>query len=508
MSAGGTRLRQLHKISQSTPNAKLKNAAVRGGIANLSAQALNALLRIGAMVVFARLLNPNDFGIVAMVTSIVSALNMFRDFGLSTATIQRTSVTNDQLSALFWINILVGLILMSITLAGASSIAAFYREPRLLWITVALASTFLLNATAIQHSALLRRQMRFTELAFIETISLLTSTLFGVALATLSFGYWALIGMSISNVMIYSILTWMTSGWRPTAPSRRAGIGSMIRLGGIVTANGIIMHIANNLDKVLLGRFWGAESLGMYGRAQTLVSFPNDSLNSAVGLVLLSALSRIKDQSERWKNYFVKGYSLLLAISFPITAICALFAEEIIVTVLGPKWVKAIPLFRYLTPSILIFGMINPIGSLLVSMGLLGRSLRMALVLGPIVIIGFSVGLFWGPVGAAIGLSSALALWAMPHLAWAVYGTPVTMSDILKAIGRPFGASLIAAVFAGCLVHFCLDSMIPSVRLVLGVSLFIFIYALVLLVIMKQWSLFSDVLDTLRGGSSSATDSH
>src|SRR6187402_1767786 len=133
----------------------LRNAAVRGGVANLFAQTFNAALRIGTMVVLARLLNPGDFGLVAMVTSIVSVLNMVRDFGLSTATIQRSTVTNEQLSTLFWINVMVGIALMAVTLAGAPSIAAFYREPKLFSISIALASTFLLNAVGIQHAALL-----------------------------------------------------------------------------------------------------------------------------------------------------------------------------------------------------------------------------------------------------------------------------------------------------------------------------------------------------------------
>lgn len=485
----------------------LRNAAVRGGVAKLFAQTFNAALRIGTMVVLARLLNPADFGLVAMVTSIVSVLNMVRDFGLSTATIQRSTVTDEQLSTLFWINVMVGIALMAITLAGAPSIAAFYREPKLFSISMALATTFLLNAVGIQHAALLRRQMRFGELAFIETAALSGSTAVGICLAAFGFGYWALVFMSISQVTIFSVLVWKRSEWRPGKPGRSVGVGSMIKLGGIVTANGIIMHVANNLDKVLLGRFWGPEPLGNYGRAQTLLSFPTDSLNSAVGTVLLSALSRVKNQEERWRNYFLKAYSLLLAVTFPVTAICALFAAEIILTVFGAKWSDAIPLFRCLAPSVLVIAMINPISSLLISRGLLERSLRMALALAPVMIIGFCVGLCWGAVGAAIGLSSGLLLWVVPHLAWAVHNTPVGLKDILGAIARPFGASVVAAIAAGSLVHFQFEALIPAARLTIGVLLFLAIYAAWFFLVMKQWSLVSHVLKTFREGSTSNTQS-
>ena len=153
----------------------------------------------------------------------------------------------------------------------------------------------------------------------------------------------------------------------------------MLRFGGTLTLNGIVVYIAYNLDKVLLGRWWGAQAVGLYGRAYTLINIPTENLNNAAGEVAFPALSRVQDDPVRLKRYFLKGYSLVLALTVPITIACALFANDLIPVVLGPKWHEAIPIFRLLSPTMLILALINPLIWLVLSLGMVGRSLRVGL---------------------------------------------------------------------------------------------------------------------------------
>ena len=166
----------------------------------------------------------------------------------------------------------------------------------------------------------------------------------------------------------------------------------MMRFGGLITLNGLIVYIAYNLDKILLGRYWGAGIIGIYGRAYQLINIPTDNLNSAVGSVAFSTLSRLQHDQERLKSYFLKGYSLVVTMTLPITFACALFADDLIFVMLGPKWQGAVPIFRLLAPTILIFAVINPLGWLLYSLGLVGRSLKIALVIAPLVTAGYLSG--------------------------------------------------------------------------------------------------------------------
>src|SRR5713101_1737510 len=171
----------------------LKHRAIRGGFAKICSQGTSFLIRIGSLMIMARLLDPKDFGLVGMVTAVIGVFNVFRDFGLSAAAVQRTTVTEEQASTLFWINLLVGAVLGLLSLAMAPFVVSFYREPRLFGVTAALSTGFLFNAAGVQHSAILERQMRFTTLSLIDIVSLLTSILVGVGMAVHGYGYWALV---------------------------------------------------------------------------------------------------------------------------------------------------------------------------------------------------------------------------------------------------------------------------------------------------------------------------
>src|ERR1017187_4388716 len=146
----------------------LKQRTIRGGFAKICSQGANFLLRMGSLMIMARLLDPKDFGLVGMVTAVIGVFSVFRDFGLSAAAVQRTSVTEEQSSTLFWINLLVGGVLGLLALAMAPFFVAFYHEQRLFGVTAVLATAFLFNAAGVQHTALLERRMRFTALSIID----------------------------------------------------------------------------------------------------------------------------------------------------------------------------------------------------------------------------------------------------------------------------------------------------------------------------------------------------
>ena len=476
----------------------LKRRVLRGGFAKVGAQALTLTLRLGSLMVLARLLDPKDFGLVAMVTALTGVLSLFRDFGLSTASVQRTDITDGQVSTLFWINLLVGALLTCLALASAPLIARFYHEPRLLWVTVGLAGGFLFNAAGVQHSALLQRQMRFATLAAIEIFSLTVSVAVGIGMALLGYGYWALVGMTVATPFFYSISVWVCAAWIPSMPQRHAGVGSMLRFGGTVTLNSLVVYAAYNLEKVLLGRFWGADALGIYGRAYQLISIPTENLNSAVGEVALSGLSRVKHDAPRLKSYFLKGYVLVVTATLPITIACALLADDLIFVVLGPKWFEAAPIFRLLAPTILIYAMINPMWWLLASLGLVGRSLKIALVLAPLVMAGYVAGLSYGPKGVALATSTVLTLWVIPHIAWCVRGTVVSLRDILRAIYRPLLSAVIAAVLASAVVYALPASLPPLGRLVVGTFVLAVAYIVILFYGLDQKNLYLDLVRGLR----------
>lgn len=447
-------------------------------------------------MVMARLLNPRDFGLVGMVTAFTGVLTLFRDFGLSAATVQRVDVSEYQMSTLFWINLLVGAILSLLAVAIAPFAVSFYHEPHLFWVTIAVGTTFLFNAAGVQHSALLQRQMRFTALAMIEVIGWTGYTLIGISLAMAGYGYWALVGATVASPVVVTTCMWLTTRWIPGRPRRGIGLHSMIRFGGGLTLTGLIVYVAYNFEKVLLGRFWGADAVGLYGRAYQLSNIPTDNLNGAVGEVAFSALSRVRNDPPRFKSYFLKAYSLVLALTIPITIAVALFSPELIAVVLGPKWSDAAPIFRLLSPTILIFAMINPIGWLIFSLGMIGRSLKVAMVLAPLVICGYIVGLPYGPKGVALAYSTVMLLWVVPHVAWGLHGTVVSLRDVAVVVSKPLISGIVAAGFA-YVARLILPQLMPRLpQLVLESAILMAIYLGMLLFVMGQKQFY---LDLLRG---------
>ena len=228
----------------------------------------------------------------------------------------------------------------------------------------------------------------------------------------------------------------------------------------------LVVYFGYNLDKVLLGRVWGANALGIYGRAYQIINIPTANLNAAIGSVAFSALSRLQLDPPRYRRYFLKSYSLVTSLTIRIAIFSALYANDIILVALGEKWTASAP-FRLLAPTVLVFGLINPMGWLLFSLRTSGTQSN------------FGIDHRTARPGS---LFRRVAVWAdrrgiclfnrsldMAHSAfvWCVHGTPVT-----PKISRRGRSSLIAGVAAGAFgwgAHpWITDFSLPIVRLVLA----------------------------------------
>lgn len=485
----------------------LKGRTLRGGLAKVCGQGANFALRFAYLMILARLLTPEDFGLVAMVTVVTGVFELFTSAGLSSAMVQQATITNQQISKLFWVNLLVGALLALLCVATAPLLVRFFHEPRLLWVTIAMAPAFLFGAAGVQHMAILQRQLRYVTITVIEIVALLSSIAVGIGMALAGFGYWAIVGAAVTVQAVSTICAVAVTRWIPGRFDASTSIGSMLRYGGTVTLSGVVVYIAYNLDKVLLGRVWGVEALGVYGRAYQLINIPISNLNVAVGGVAFSALSRLQDDPVRFKAYFLKGYSLVVSMTIPVTIFCGVFADEIVTVVLGRQWSEAAPIFRLMSPTILIFAMINPLSWVLFSVGLQRRSLKISLTMTPLLVVAYLIGLPYGANGVAAAYSAVMALWLVPHIAWCLHGTSISLKELFSAISRPLLSGLIAAgavIGIGLYVNDAY-ALSPLMRLCLGGGAMAVIYAVVLLFILRQKDLYLDVLRGLKQPSSANT---
>jgi len=383
----------------------LKGRTISSAIVTMTAQGAKLVLTLVSTMVLARLLTPLDFGLVAMVMTIMGFLRIFKDAGLSTATIQRDKITHAQVSNLFWINVaLSGLISMAMA-ACSPAIASFFREPRLIGITLILSISFLLNGAAVQHMALLNRQMRFKAIALIEVGSMLASVVIGIGMAWFQYGYWSLVGSQLSLPLVALLLTWSASRWRPQLPVRDGGTRSFLRFGANLTASSFIYSLAGGADNLLIGRYYGLDPVGLYSRAGALLRRPLEQLLSPINAVFIPVLSMLQDQPERYRSVFLRVYEVVALAGAIISGLCLALARPLTLAALGPQWEGVIFIFGGLA----IAALFNPLAAtcswLLESQGR-GRDMVLTSgIISGVAICSFVIGLPFGPAGVAIAYS-------------------------------------------------------------------------------------------------------
>lgn len=225
---------------------------------------------------------------------------------------------------------------------------------------------------------------------------------------------------------------------------------------------------------------------------------PTDNVNSAVGEVAFSALSRLQNEPARLRSYFLKGFSFVLGLTFPITIACALFADDLVLVLLGPKWRASTEIVRLLAPTIVVMAIINPMGWLISSMGLVRRSLKIALVFTPLMVAGCVLGLPYGATGVAFAYSAVMVLWVVPHVAWCVHGTPISLRDVAATVIRPLASGVVAGAVAYAARLTCGGFLPPWLRLILESGLLAVIFFAVLVFVAGQKALYVDLLRGLR----------
>jgi len=412
----------------------------------LGAQWARFCIQMTSTVVLARLLTPQDFGLIAMVTAITGFVMMFKDMGLSMATVQKAEINHDQISTLFWINVTLSIGVMLVTAALAPAIAWFYGEPRLTWITLALAGAFIFGGLTIQHQALLRRNMRFGTLALIGIIGQLAGIVAAIIAAFYGAGYWALVLMQLATAITGAIAVWVACGWRPGLPVRRSGVRAMLAFGGNLTGFNFMNYFARNADNLLIGKFWGPGQLGIYSKAYGLLMLPIRQITGPIAAVAIPTLSRLQNDPERYRRYYYRAISTIAFITMPLVATLAALSTEVITIVLGSQWTSAGPIFKVFAFAAVFQPVGSTVGWVYVSLGQTKRMLYWGLLAVPIIVLSFVVGLPWGALGVTTSYTICyLCVLMVPGFWLAFRYSPLTVAACLRAMMCPLG--LAAAMY-------------------------------------------------------------
>lgn len=429
--------------------ANLGGRTARGGAITMTSHVLKFVITLVATIFMARLLTPADYGLIGMVIVFTNYMTMFKDMGLSLATVQRPEISFDQISTLFWINVLLSVGITLLACAIAPGIAFFYGEPRLIPITIVIATGFILGGLSVQHEALLKRQMRFGALAAISIVSLIVGYVCGITMAWRGAGYWAIVGSQLSLIATSTLGTWIVTGWIPGRPKKGTGVRPMLAFGRNITGYATINVLAKNLDALLLGRYWGPHNLGLYQKAQLLIYIPTDQTNEPFNSVAIPVLSRLTDTPERYREAFLRILETVSLLTMPAVAILIVTSDWVVHILLGPQWTATGRILVIIGIAGLFQPIINATGWLFVTQGRTHQMFQWALIYAPLSVISVLCGLKWGPLGVAISYTVA-RLCLIDHLLYWFAGRsgPVRTIDFYRIMLPIAGASGLGGVAA------------------------------------------------------------
>lgn len=322
----------------------------KSAISALMGQWGKYVIQLASLMVFSRLLLPQDFGLIAMVTAIIGIAWVVGDFGLSLAAIQAKSLSHGQKTRLFWANTAVGIGLSIVILLLAGPIAAFYGDPRLVPVTQAVAIVFALNGFSTQFRAEVNRSLRFRYLALSDVVS--QTAAFGIALVlvlTTDLTYWALVIQQLSAAFIVAVMVAMGARWWPGLPKRGTEMGGLYSFGALTFLAQILTYITSNLDSVLIGKVNGAAVIGHYNRAYQVAAMPIQQLASPLTRVVLPYLSLHRTSQHEFSASLRK---IQLVMSYALVGLLSLLAAAtypVVDIVLGANWGESVPMIRMLT---------------------------------------------------------------------------------------------------------------------------------------------------------------
>lgn len=434
--------------------ADMSGRIARGSAFLASASVARFVINLGATVILARLLDPEDYGLLAMVFVVTHFLALFRDMNLSLATVQRASITHQQVSTIFWFNLAISALIAALIAALSPAIAWFYDEPRLTLIALALAAPILIRGVVVQHKALLRRKLRFGSLMGIDLGTILFGYVVAIAMAWLGFGYWSLVAMHVAVAISDVILSWMITRWSPGWPSRGTGVRSMVVFGGNLTAYSVIRFASRSLDNLIIGYQWGAAALGIYSKSRDLAGQVAGYAQSPFSAVGVPSLSRLNDEPEKYRATFRRLAQKIALIAVAASVLIACTASDLVAILLGPKWIAAGPILAILAVTIAtesIFGCVN---WLFISQGRGGEILKYGIVDAFVRIAAVLIGMNWGILGIAAGIALSGLFFHLPFQIWFACRTgPVRQRDVYAILVPILIAAALSIVAVVSLRH-------------------------------------------------------
>lgn len=353
---------------------------------------ITTALLYGRLAVLAHLLPPEDFGLMGMVLVIINLGMAFADLGISQAIIWKQEVTSDQLSTLYWINIIAGIIVFGVVLAISPFVSAFFHEPRLVGLMFWAAFIFPIMSFGQQFFMLLQKDLCFKRIAVVEISAASVGVAVAITAAVLDQGVLSLIWGQLSHCLVASLCYGITGWheWRPRFVFKPRELKGIISFGLFQMGQRVVNDFAVNVDYIMVGRFLGPELLGIYMLAWQIMVAPMTKINPVLTKVAFPVFAKKQTDDSALCRGYIELSKIIAILTLPILVLVTVTAPVLIPVIFGPQWVKAVPLVQIFSLLGLFRSLSNPIWSMLWAKGLA----NVAFVLNSILAV-VSAGVFW-----------------------------------------------------------------------------------------------------------------
>lgn len=370
----------------------LRERSLSGAGWSASARLLQTGLAYSAQIILARLLTPEDFGAIALITVVTGFASIFSEFGLGAALVQQRELSDADMSAALRLSVGLGAGLSLLLWVAAPFIERFYSVPRLAVLMRVLSVAFLCSALTTVPRGLLQREMRFRVLARADVISTFAGIGVTIILAAVLHDPLALAAGTLASALTAAVALWGSLGrlsWVLTSPARGT---ELLAYGGNLVGFTVINYWARNIDNLLIGKWIGPTALGLYSRAYTLMLLPVNQIVGAVSPVILPMLATLQEDEARFRRAYLSALQVITFVAFPVMAGLAVTAYPSVLVLFGPQWAESVPLVRILAWVGLLQSVTNPVGLILVATGRTDRLLRWGLFGSTACIIALAIG--------------------------------------------------------------------------------------------------------------------
>ncbi len=357
-------------------------------------------------IILARLLSPQEFGLIGMVTIFIAISNSFIDSGFREALIRKQKCSDLDYSTVFYYNLVIGVGLYLALYFSAGLIAGFFNEPRLISIVRVLSLSLIVASLSAIQQTILIKNINFKLLTKITVISSVLSGFIGVIMAATGFGVWSLVFKTLFQNFFITLLLWFLNGWRPVLAYSSESFKEMFGFGSKLFFSYLLLNFSNSIYHLLIGRFFSATALGFYTRAEQFKQLPTKNLDIVISRVTYPVLSIIQDDNDKLKKVYKKLVQSTVLLTFPLMIGMAAVAEPMIITLIGEQWLPSVPFLQLMCFSAMLY----PLNSLNLNMlKVKGRSdlvfklviIRIILSV-PVIIVGVIMGIIEMLIGMII----------------------------------------------------------------------------------------------------------